>query len=131
MKNYLFRFGIPTILIVMFVGILYIVNSIEVRTKSNVTLILTDDVIKVYISDMENNSFQAGDSICIEQTISGNITILVDSVCKEPLSYIIFSHPYERTVSTSKLFDGNTLSTGYVFRDNVKLRSLLFKRIAN
>lgn len=131
MKRYLLRFGIPTILVVMFAGILYILNSFELRTKTTATLVLSDEgKVKVYVGRTEGGGLQAGDTIRLDQTLAGSLAFRVDSVREEPAASVLYAHlSGDGARALQARLGGNTLSAGYVYTRSVRLRSLFFKRM--
>lgn len=131
MKRYLLRFGIPTILVVMFAGILYILNSFELRTKTTATLVLSDEgKVKVYVARTEGGGLQTGDTIRLDQTLAGNLAFRLDSVREESEASVLYVHLSGDSVrALQNRMGGNTLSAGYVYTRSVRLRSLFFKRI--
>jgi len=131
MKRYLFRFGIPTILTVMFAGILFILNSFELRTKTNANLVLSDDgKIKVYVGHTESRAPRSGDTVVIDRTMAGSLTVVTDSVREEPGASVLYVRlPGGDSRELREKLGENTFATGYVYVDRVKMRTLLFKRI--
>lgn len=128
MKKYMLRFGIPTILAVMFAGTLYILNSFELRTKAMATLVLSDGGgMKVYVSRGESTGLQAGDTVGIDRTVAGSLSVVIDSVREEPVNTVLYVRP---SGGGGNGLEGNSLSAGYIYAHTVKLRDLFFKRIA-
>lgn len=128
MKKYMLRFGIPTILAVMFAGTLYILNSFELRTKAMATLVLSDGGgMKVYVSRGESTGLQAGDTVAIDRTVAGSLSVVIDSVREEPVNTVLYVRP---SGGGGNGLEGNSLSAGYIYARTVKLRDLFFKRIA-
>lgn len=131
MKKYLLRFGIPTILAVMFAGTLYILNSFELRTKAMATLVLSDEGgMKVYVPRKESVGLQAGDTVGIDQTMAGCLVVVIDSVREETENSVLYVHLSDSDGrSLRNRLDGNSLSGGYIYARSVKLRDLFFKRM--
>lgn len=128
MKKYMLRFGIPTILAVMFAGTLYILNSFELRTKAMATLVLSDGGgMKVYVSRGESTGLQVGDTVGIDRTVAGSLSVVIDSVREEPVNTVLYVRP---SGGDGNGLEGNSLSAGYIYARTVKLRDLFFKRIA-
>lgn len=132
MKRYLFRLGIPTLLAIMFTGVLFILNSFEMRTRTGASLMLCDDgKIKVYVGHTGNNPLHPGDTVTLGQIMSGSLTAVIDSVRQEPAADVLYVRlpDIRNRRQLHERLGGNTFATGYVYGERVKLRTLLFKRI--
>ena len=129
MKHTVLKYGIFIILIMMSIGLLIILNNLEIRTKQSVNIIqIRSDTFRIYIQRAQSYEVKKGDTVNVEQTISGRVSFIVERVAKEP-SYFDIMVLSNKKNSRKQLFGGNTFSSGYIFTGKIKLWQLVIQKI--
>lgn len=130
MKKTILKYGVFAILILMSFGLLVILNSFEIRTKTSAILIVeTNDTCTAYITYAPHFNPEIGDTIEINQTLGGNLRFVVKSVSKEPENLVLTIYPADQRINLYQSFNGNSLSSGYIFTGKIKLRELVLMQL--
>lgn len=127
MLRFALRFGIPAALATLFIGLLVMLNRFEIRSKAAVTLVFSPEEVRGYVAP-QTLEVGLGDTLCVSQTLCGDIMFVVKAVGSEPAAIVMHLTPVEGEEVLHQRLAGNTLTTGYVFTERVNLRELVFKR---
>lgn len=128
----LLRYGVPAILLLMAAGVAVMLESIEIRTKSPVTLVVRgNDACTAYIAaPPQDFAFGCGDTLTVEQTPGGTVRFVVNGLRQEPAATVAELGTADRRIPLIQTFGGNTCTTGYIFTGKVKLRQLVVRQIS-
>lgn len=130
MKKTILKYGVFAILILMSFGLLVILNSFEIRTKTSAILIAgANDTCTAYITYAPHFNPEISDTIEINQTLGGNLCFVVRSVSKEPENLVLTIYPADQRINLYQSFNGNSLSSGYIFTGKIKLRELVLMQL--
>ena len=129
MKNLLLRYGVFAILVLMLVGILFILNRFDMRTKQAVNLVVGAGPCRVYTTPTAVFRPQPGDTLRVGQTAHGDLPpLVVDSVRREPSSLVLYVYCPEGFDRLRSTLGGDTYATGYIFVGREKLRDKVLRR---
>ncbi len=129
MKNLLLRYGVFAILVLMLVGILFILNRFDMRTKQAVNLVVGEGPCRVYTTPTAAFRPQPGDTLRVGQTAHGDLPpLVVDSVRREPSSLVLYVYCPEGFARLQSTLGGDTYATGYIFVGREKLRDKVLRR---
>lgn len=130
MKRFILRYGLFAVLLLVAAGTLFILDRIEVRTKTSVSLfLLPDGDCMAYVARADAFAPAAGDTLAVDQTLSGPLTAVVRTVRHEPAYVVLRLRPLAGTPSRAPRFAGNSFSSGYVYTGRVRLRTLVFRQL--
>ena len=130
MKKTILKYGVFAILILMSFGLLVILKSFEIRTKTSAILIAeANDTCTAYVTYAPHFNPEIGDTIEISQTLGGNLRFVVENISKEPTNLVLTLHPADKRINLYQSFGGNSLSNGYIFTGKIKLRELVLMQL--
>lgn len=128
MKRFLIRYGVFSILAIMFTGIAVIACHYEVRTKYPATLfVMPSGNCRAYVACPAAHLTPLGDTLTIHQTAFGNFTLVIDSLRQEPATTRLFLHPVHPDGFIQSM-NGNTFATGYVFVGKERIGDLIRRK---
>lgn len=131
MNKLLLRYGVPAILLTMAAGVAVMLESIEIRTKSSVTLFVRGrTACTAYIAAPQQDfAVRRGDTLTVEQTPGGNVRFIVHAVRREPAATVVELETADDRWPLIQTLGGNTCAAGYIFTGKVKLRQLVIRHI--
>ena len=130
MKKAILKYGVFVILLVMSLGLLIILNQFEIRSKTSVYLIVSENQgCMAYVAYDKKFDPNIGDTIKIDQTLGDEVAFIVKAVKKEPSNLVLQLYPIDKEMNVIRKFGGNTFSPGYIYTGRIKLRDLVFKQI--
>ncbi len=132
MHKYLIRYGVFAILLLMAAGVAVMLECLEIRTKSSVSLFLGADGAScaAYVSPSPHFAIAKGDTLTVEQAPGGTVNLVVEHIRREPAGTAMTLKNANGNRPLHETFGGNTYATGYLFTGKVKLRQLVAEKIS-
>ncbi len=126
--RFLLHYGTSVILLVMFMGLIYMLHVIEIKNKVTVEVFYKNDNYDVaYISRNTSFSPSVGEVIEIDFLQYKKLLFRVQKVTEE-VSYVLLelTSIVDREILV-KAFAGNTKVCGYIYTNPIKLWDLIFR----
>lgn len=127
--KFFLHYGMSTVLIVMFITIVYMLQTIEISNRVNVDIYInTDKEYYVYIP--KNNTIHLEKNSLLPIRVQDNSELIFKILhIKEETSYVVCClKPVSNEETLHHYFEGNTRLTGYVFANKIKLSDLIFNK---
>ncbi len=128
MKKLVIRYGVFVILAIMFAGIVFITDGLELQDKKAVNIVAGKSSCRIYM-DWDGSALPAhGDTLYIVQTRHGDMKFVADTAWVESTNAVVRSHiPAPHCVK--ERMQGDTYSPGYILAGKKKLRDMVMRRI--
>lgn len=130
MHKIILRYGVFVLLFIMVTGIVFFLERFEIREKSTVQIFVVSEHLCRCYTELEGTShFQEGDTLEIEQTITGNQKFVLDSTSIEPQYRVWLLRSPNPETNMKELFQGNSYTQGFIFKKKIKLRKLVLRKL--
>ncbi len=128
MKKLVIRYGVFAILAIMFAGIAFITDGLELQDKKAVSIVVGKSGCRIYM-DRDGSALPSpGDTLYIVQTRHGDMKFVADTAWAESASAVVRSRiPAPHRVR--ERMRGDTYSPGYILAGKKKLRHMVMRRI--
>ncbi len=128
MKKLVIRYGVFVILAIMFAGIVFITDGLELQDKKAVSIVVGKSSCRIYM-DRDGSALPSpGDTLYIVQTRHGNMKFVADTAWTESTNAVVRSRiPAPHCVR--ERMHGDTYSPGYILAGKKKLRDMVMRRI--
>ena len=130
MKQFLLRYGVFAILLVMAAGLFLILGALSIRQKAPVQIFVTGAATaRAYLTPAPSMPGPApGDTLRVVQTAGGDMAFTVDSLRAEG-SDIALSLRATVPGDLSRRLGGNTYTQGYVYTGRTPLLRLVLEKV--
>lgn len=130
MKQFLLRYGVFAILLVMAAGLFLILGALSIRQKATVQIFVTGAATaRAYLTPAPSMPTPApGDTLRVVQTAGGDMAFTVDSLRVEG-SDIALSLRTTVPGDLSRRLGGNTYTQGYVYTGRTPLLRLVLEKV--
>lgn len=130
MHKIILRYGVFVLLLLMVTGILFFLERFEIREKSTVQIFVVSEHLCRCYTELDGTShFQKGDTLEIEQTITGNQKFILDSTSTEPRHRVWMLRSLNPETDMKVLLRGNSYTQGFIFKKKTKLRKLVLRKL--
>lgn len=128
MKKLVIRYGVFVILAIMFAGIIFITDGLELQDKKAASIVVGKSGCRIYM-DRDGSALPSpGDTLYIVQTRHGDMKFVADTAWVESTNAVVRSHtPAPHCVK--ERMQGDTYSPGYILAGKKKLRDVVMRRI--
>lgn len=127
-SHFVIRYGLLLTMLILFGGILIILDRFEIRQRTAVDLIVRDGHCTAYIARTEGNSIVPGDTLHLHK---GNTeqAFVVEQIAHEPSYVVADLHPAGESAAAAQFLGPDSKTTVYLYTHSVKLRDLVFKKL--
>lgn len=126
--NFLIRHGMSITMVIIIIGLVFMLQIVEIKNKTPVEIMHIDGKYVAYI--MKNNNFNPMNhrTIHIDVSDRGNFSFEIRKIKEEPLFFFMEIIPVSSKQETDDFFNGNSRVSGFVFTNDIKLWSLVFSK---
>jgi len=127
-SGFIIHYGISTILLTMMIGIINMLQCIEIRNKIQIELIrISSKDVLCYFDDITGKNLHKGDSILLYiKDDSANLELRISKIRKEKMYFVVLFQGSINDINNK--FDNATKITAYFYTNKLQLWDLVFSK---